>query len=156
MPVAQSATALDWVSAIGGAVGTVGAIAAVITAIWVARCDTVFQRSERADRDAAQARLVSTTVRREDGRWWVRTTNDSTAPVFRCDVVELRSPLGVHRLEAVPGSPVELRRLEPDQSVDRTVRDDGDLSDGVVVLQFVDAAGLRWRRDGDAPPRRLV
>jgi hypothetical protein len=69
VPVAQSATALDWVSAIGGAVGTVGAIAAVITAIWVARRDTVFQRSERADRDAAQARLVSTTVRREDGRW---------------------------------------------------------------------------------------
>lgn len=86
----------------------------------------------------------------------MRTTNDCTAPVFRCDVVELRSPLGVHRLEAVPGSPVELRRLEPDQSVDRAVRDDGDLSDGVVVLQFVDAAGLRWRRDGDAPPRRLV
>ena len=156
MPVAQSATALDWVSAIGGAVGTLGAIAAVVTAVWVARRDTVFQRSERADRDAAQARLVSTTVRRADGRWWVRTTNDSAAPVFRCEVVALHSPVGVHQLEAVPGSPVELRRLGPDQSVDRAVRGDGDLSDGVVVLQFVDAAGLRWSREGDAAPRRLV
>lgn len=95
-------------------------------------------------------------MRREDGRWWVRTTNDSTAPVFRCDVVELHSPLGVHRPEAVPGSRVELRRLEPDQSVDRNGRGDVDLSDGVLVLQFVDAAGLRWRRERDAAPRRPV
>jgi hypothetical protein len=153
---AQSASALDWVSAIGGVIGTLGAIAAVITAIWVARRDTLFQRAERADRDAAQARLVNTTMRREDGRWWVRTTNDSAAPVFRCEVVEVRSRLGVHHLEAVPGSPIHLRRLGPDESIDRAVRGDGDLSDGVVVLEYVDAAGLRWCREGDATPRRLT
>ncbi len=156
MPASQSASALDWVSAIGGAIGTLGAIAAVITAIWVARRDTRFQRAERADRDAAQARLVSTAVRQENGRWWVRTTNDSAAPVFRCDVIEVRSRLGVHQLEAMPGAPVELRRLGADQSVDRALDGEGDLSDAVVVLQFVDAAGLRWRREGDAAPRRLV
>jgi hypothetical protein len=152
---ARSASALDWVSAIGGVIGTLGAIVAVVTAIWVARRDSLFQRAERADRDSAQARLVSTALRHEDGRWWVRTTNDSAAPVFRCEVVEVRSRLGSQQLEAVPGAPVELRRLGPDESVDRAVRGDGDLSDGEVVLRFVDAAGLRWCREGDDAPRRL-
>ena len=64
----QAASALDWISALGGAIGTLGAVAAVITAIWVARRDTLFQRAERADRDAAQARLVSTELRHEGGR----------------------------------------------------------------------------------------
>lgn len=149
-------TALEWFSAAGSALGTLGAVAAVLIALSVARRDGRVQRADRADRDAAQARLVSTELRHEQGRWWLRTTNDSAAPVFRCEVVTIRHPAGPRHLEALPGTPVELRKLPPDQSVDRAVAGDGDLSEGVPVLRFLDAAGLRWSRDGDEPPRRLL
>jgi catechol 2,3-dioxygenase-like lactoylglutathione lyase family enzyme len=149
------ASALDWFSAVTGATGTLGAIAAVIIAVWVARRDGRTQRAEQADRDAAQARLVSTELRYEDGRWWVRTTNDSAAPVFRCEAGVVH-PRGRRQLEAVPGAPVELYKLGPDESRDRAVEGDGDLSDGVAVLTFIDAAGLRWLREGDFPPHRVI
>lgn len=149
------ASALDWFSAVTGATGTLGAIAAVIIAVWVARRDGRTQRAEQADRDAAQARLVSTELRHEDGRWWVRTTNDSAAPVFRCEV-EVVHVRGRRHLEPVPGAPVELRKLGPEESRDRALEGDGDPSDGVVVLRFIDAAGLRWRREGDDAPRRVL
>lgn len=147
---------LTWISTVGGAIGTVGAITAVIISVWVARRDGRIRRADQADRDAAQARLVSTELRQADGRWWVRTTNDSAAPVYQCEVVEIRHPLGSRHVEPVPGAPVELRKLGPDQSLDRAVSGEGDLSNGVVVLKFLDAAGLRWCREGDAQPYRLV
>lgn len=153
-PSAVPATTLDWFSAAGSALGTLGAVAAVVIAIWTARREDCAQRADRADRDAAQARLISTELRQERGRWWVRTINDSAAPVFHCTVLEVRHPLGARTLETVPGSPVRLRRLGPDQSNDRAVGGDGDLTDGVPVLRFVDAAGLLWYREGDDPPYR--
>lgn len=155
--LAQNApTTVHWVAAFISAISTLFAIVTVIVAIWVARRDSRVQRADRADRDAAQARLVSAELRHEHGRWWVRTTNDSNAPVFRCDVVEVRHQRGARYLESIPGAPVELRKLGPDESIDRAVRGDGDLSDGVVVLRFVDAAGLRWCLEGDTAPRRLL
>jgi hypothetical protein len=36
------------------------------------------------------------------------------------------------------------------------VAGDGDLSRAVPVLRFLDAAGLRWTREGDEPPRRIL
>jgi hypothetical protein len=149
-------TVLDWLSTVGETVGAVGTVAAVVVALWIANRDGRQRRAERADRDAGQARLISAELRREDGRWWVRTTNHSIAPIFDCEVLEVRHAGGPSRLEPVPGAPVVLHRLAPNQTVDRAVAADGDLSDATVVLSFLDAAGLRWHREGVAAPRRIV
>lgn len=142
-------------SAIAQIAGTVGTFAAVAVALWVATRDGRRLRAERSDREAGQARLVIANVHREGGRWWVRTTNHSTAPVFGVEVVEVRHEGGVSAVEAVRGSPAVLDVLAAGQSRDRAIATGGEPS-GIVVLRYLDAAGLRWHREGTAQPQRIL
>jgi hypothetical protein len=153
------ASALDWIRAVGQVAGALGTLAAVAVALWVARRDGQRLRAEQADRDASQARLVTADVHREDGRWWVRTTNHSSAPVYSVEVVAARHArdAGESAVEAVPGAPAVLDALAAGETRDRALADGGgDPSDGLVVLRYVDSAGLRWQRAGAAQPERLL
>lgn len=158
-PPSTDPAAVEWLPALGEiatAATAAGTFAAVAVALWVAMRNTQLQRAEQADRDAGQARLIIASLHRADGRWWVRTTNHSMAPVFAVEVVEVRHGDGVSRLEPVPGAPVELPKLAPGDTIDRAVAFAGDPSYAVVVFQFLDAAGLRWHREGTAQPRRIL
>jgi hypothetical protein len=145
----------DWVSALGQVAGAAGTFAAVVLALWVARRDGRWRRAEQSDREAGQARLIIADMHHDDGRWWVRTTNHSTAPVFDVEVVEVRHPNGISKVEPVPGAPAEVIKLAAGEAIDRAITPGGDPS-GVVVLRFLDAAGLRWRREGTAQPQRIL
>lgn len=148
---------VDWVSALGEITGAIGTIAAVVVALWIANRAVRQQRAEQADREAGQARLITADVHRWEGRWWVRTTNHSTAPIFDVQVLEVRhADGGVSKVESVPGAPAELAKLAAGKDNDRAVAYDGDSLTAVVVLQFLDATGLRWRRDGAAQPQRIL
>ena len=157
-PAESGPSVLDWVSVVGQLVGTAGTVAAVVLALWIARRDGRRLRAELADRDAGQARLVTADVHRAAGRWWVRTTNHSTAPVFGVEVVEARHQGGLSRVEPLPGAPAVLEVLGPGESVDRALDvptgADPDPGLDVVVTCYLDAAGLRWRREGAGQPQR--
>jgi hypothetical protein len=155
-PAATGPSALDWVSAIAQIAGAFGTLAAVVVALWVASRDGRRLRAELSDREKGQARLIFADVHEESGRWWVRTTNHSTAPVFTVEVVEIQHQGGVSAIEAVPGAPAILDVLEPGQTRDRAIKPGGEPSSGVVVLRYLDAAGLRWRREGAGQPERIV
>jgi hypothetical protein len=130
----------------------------VVLALWVARRDGWRLRAELADREAGQARLVTTGVHRVAGRWWVRTTNHSTVPVFGVEVVEARHQGGPSHVEPVPGAPVILEMLAAGDSADRALDlptgSNPDPARDVIVIRYLDAAGLRWRREGAGPPQR--
>lgn len=155
-PVAIGPSALDWVSALGQAVGAVGTLLAVVVALWVASRDGRRRRAEQSDRDAGQARLIIADVHREGGRWWVRTTNHSAAPVFGVEVVEVRYEGGVSVVEPVSGAPAVLDMLGAGETRDRAITADGNPSSGVVVLRYLDSAGLRWHREGTGQPERML
>ncbi len=147
---------LDWVSVVGQLAGVLGTLTAVVVALWVARRDGRRQRVEQSDRDAGQARLVTADVHRDAGRWWVRTTNHSAAPVFDVAVVEVRHEGGVSAVEPVPGAPAVLHVLPAGETRDRAIAPGSDPSPGVVVLRYLDAAGLRWYREGPGQPERVL
>lgn len=155
-PVAIGPSALNWVSVLGQLAGTAGTLLAVVVALWVASRDGRRLRAEQSDREAGQARLIIADVHREGGRWWVRTTNHSAAPVFGVEVVEVRHADGVSGVEPVPGAPAVLDVLGAGETRDRAITPAGNPSPGVVVLRYHDAAGLRWRREGTGQPERLL
>jgi hypothetical protein len=158
-PPSISPAVVDWVSALGEVAGAVGTVAAVVVALWVSNRSMRQQRAEQADREAGQARLITVDFYRADGRWWVRTTNHSAAPVFDVQIDEVRHTVGTSEIESVPGHPAELAKLAAGQDNDRAVAvgDGVNPSTGdVVVLRFLDARGLRWRREGTAQPQRVL
>jgi hypothetical protein len=146
---------VDWVSAAGEVTGAIGTVAAVVVALWVSIRSAQRQHAEQADREAAQARLITADLHRANGRWWARTTNHSMAPIFDVQVLEVRHAAGIGMVESVPGAPAELAKLTAGEAIDRAVAFGGDPSTAVVVLQFLDATGLRWRREGSAQPQRV-
>lgn len=155
---ASGPSVLDWVSVVGQLMGTAGTVAAVVLALWVSRRDGRRLHAELADREAGQARLVTADVHRAAGRWWVRTTNHSTAPVFGVEVVEARHQGGPSHVEPLPGAPAVVEVLGTGESVDRALDvptgSDPDPGRDVVVTRYLDAAGLRWRREGAGQPQR--
>jgi hypothetical protein len=147
------------VSALGVVAGALGTFAAVVVALWVSNRNTRQQRAEQADREAGQARLIIMDVYRAAGRWWVRTANHSTAPVFDVQIDEVRHKVGTSKIESVPGHPAELAKLAAGQDNDRAVAVGNGVNPSigdVVVLRFLDARGLRWRRVGTAQPQRVL
>ena len=155
---ASGPSVLDWVSVVGQLMGTAGTVAAVVLALWVSRREGRRLHAELADREAGQARLVTADVHRAAGRWWVRTTNHSTAPVFGVEVVEARHQGGLSRVEPLPGAPAVLEVLAAGDSADRALDvpngSNPDSARDVVVICYLDAAGLRWRREGAGQPQR--
>ncbi|HEV2779966.1 MAG TPA: hypothetical protein VGX25_11270 [Actinophytocola sp.] len=152
----QGPAVTDWMSALGEIAGAAGTVAAVAVALLLARRGARRQRIEQADREAGQARLIIAELHRAEGRWWVRTTNHSTAPVFQVEILEVRHPDGVSTVEPAPGAPVELTKLPAGEVNDRALALGGDPATAVVVLRFLDAAGLRWHRAGTGQPQRVL
>ncbi|HET9256077.1 MAG TPA: hypothetical protein VFO16_12860 [Pseudonocardiaceae bacterium] len=155
-PAAPGPSALEWVSAVAQIAGAFGTLAAVVVALWVASRDGRRLRAELSDREKGQARLIFADVCKDDGRWLVRTTNHSAAPVFIVEVVEVRHRGGMSAVEDTPEAPAVLDVLEPGQIRDRVITPGGEPSSGVVVLRYLDATGLRWRREGTRQPERIV
>jgi hypothetical protein len=154
-PASTGSTALDWLSVITQVAGAAATLAAVVVALWVASRDGRRLRAEQSDREKGQARLIIADVHHEGGRWWVRTTNHSAAPVFGVEVVEVRHERGGSQVEDIPGAPAVLEVLAAGQAIDRAIAGDERLF-GVVVLRYLDAAGLRWHREGAGQPQRLL
>jgi hypothetical protein len=149
---------VEWVSAAGQVVSAVGTLAAVAIALWLARLDGRRFRAESADREAGQARLVTFEVVRRGGRWRVKTTNYSTAPVFDVRVMHVRYGDQVVHVEKAPGSPERLAIVPAGETMDQAVSLADLEAAGVweVTATFLDSAGLRWLRTGIDPPRRVL
>lgn len=85
--------------------------------------------------------------------------NHSGAPVFDVEVVDVRHGTGgaVSRVHDAPGAPAALTELAPGKTLDRALEAGvDDPTAGVVVLEFLDSAGLRWRREGIGQPVRIL
>lgn len=137
--VAGGPTVADWIAAVGQAVGAIGTFVAVGVALWVALGD-------RADRRAAQARLVS--VRVLDGDRRIGVWNRSEASIF--DVELLDGAGGVHRPAARDAADTPPPWAEIPPGASRDVDADG----MAPVATFTDRNGLRWRRHGTSTPVR--
>lgn len=148
MSAGDPATVADWVGSVGQAAGAIGTFAAVVVALAIARRDGRRAEDDRADREASQARLI-VTERRFHREWLVRTTNHSSRPVF--DVTLAGGWTAVER----EGSPAVVAVLAPGAGIDRRVMPPAEPDTADIVIDFLDAAGLRWRRRGHAAPERV-
>jgi hypothetical protein len=79
-------------------------------------------------------------------------------PVFGVEVVEARHQGGPSHVEPVPGAPVILEVLAASDSVDRAldvpIGSNPGSAHALVVIRYLDAAGLRGRWEGAGPPQR--
>jgi hypothetical protein len=162
----------DWWSDSAAWASAIGTIAATSTALVVALRawrDTEAERkardAERADRDAAQARLI--VVSSPNGAS-IEVSNFSTAPILHVEVQH------VWRMSSDATRPVEQYQarlrggdsrkvwtvLAPQESktVDIVSQDSNGIPRGnyALTIRFTDAAGLDWERTGNDPPRRLI
>ncbi|WP_445184568.1 hypothetical protein ACTXG6_40350 [Pseudonocardia sp. Cha107L01] len=170
----------DWIAGIGQAAGAVGTFVAVVVALGAGRRAQRLRDEDRADRDAAQARMISvhvvdrfspdavpTNIRTSEHEQTISIRNDSLEPVFRAGVIDMRladEPQdGRHRWELVPNLAQTARRqvIEPGGSAKFDVRyfdSAGEIAwpegDMIVSIEFRDSRGLVWRRDNDDEPVR--
>lgn len=172
----------DWLAAWGQTAGAIGTAAAVGVALWLAfresrwrRADQAERDAERADRDAAQARLVTVeptypeVVYARDLHIVIKIVNASLLPIFDVKVVDLScdvAPGHTWRIDDSDGDgfKIEFRVLAagepfylPVEYVDPAGRSTALMEAGGtdhVTIEFTDSVGLRWRRrDNDAPVR---
>jgi hypothetical protein len=172
------ASVADVVAAIGQAAGALFTAAAVIVALVLAaregrwrRADEAERAAERADRDAAQARLVTVEPKYgdvhdpHDVEIVLTVLNGSTLPIFDVKIVDVRNgdardlrwtadplsryegqPLEAYVLPAAETYRLPIAFINPQ---DRGGRDR-------VTVEFTDAAGLRWRRQDNEAPQRVI
>jgi hypothetical protein len=160
---------------VGGAVATT---AAVVVALWLGWRDRRWRREEQADRDAAQARLITADPEIDmvgggvDYTIIIRILNGSPSPVFDVKVVGLRNderPDLDWRVDTDPrvfgdGFPTEPRVIAAGQRFSLPVEYvDPETKASTyppgadhVTIEFTDAHGLRWRRRDGEPPARLL
>lgn len=182
MLLADAPNVADWIAAIGQALGALFTAAAVAVALRIGRRerrwrseDVERSEAERTDREFAQARLVTIEVDYEPFEWamrsrifWAGVHNASSDPVFEVELVGVtcskRDDLTwqfdwgpLDSWETVPrvvlsgkkfGWPISYKDRRG-QSVDGSGVDR-------VTLRFTDAAGLRWERTDNEPPRRVL
>ncbi|WP_157437119.1 hypothetical protein [Actinoplanes subtropicus] len=162
MFAAEAPKVTDWMQGLG----TVGALLVSLIALWFTALlylhEVRIRREEKADADAAQARLIFgrvvefrapaemlSSVRYE-------VANHSSAPIFQLSA-EVATPSrdtvrGGTEHDGLVGHPV--LDLVADQPV--PVGGGTTIQDLALTIDFTDAAGLRWRRTGrDAPVRIL-
>ncbi|QJT06270.1 hypothetical protein G9272_43120 [Streptomyces asoensis] len=176
MPSSQTPSITDWLSAIGQVVGAVGTLAAVMVALLVSFKDNRRLVSELRDREAATARLVSATVRRDLGLTFLEIRNDGREAVHDMEVeltgaqsAELRvrgqkvEERNGRFVAAGPGTGTESVRVLRPGEVRRLVVETMATAatahvavPAVVILRFTDSAGLRWLRQGHEPPTRQL
>lgn len=98
--LAQADSVANWVGAIGQWAGAVATLAAVIVALRLTRWERRRDRAERRDREAAQARLVTITVR------YTRSPEPSEQDFVPCVEITNHSEQPVHRpqIESISGA----------------------------------------------------
>lgn len=153
----------DWL----GGVGSILAFAGFGLALWrevrLRRRDDAARAAEAADAQAAQARLVFTTIPHgHDTQVRTGVHNASTGPVFVVEVKLFRGPRDAMRPAKV-GRDVPIDSLPPGGERDVWLTlvsgEEPPLGDGEefwLRLEFTDAAGLRWRRVDNGQPVRVL
>ncbi|MGX7675776.1 hypothetical protein [Plantactinospora sp. DSM 117369] len=163
----------DWMQAWGSLLGVgVSSLAVIITGLLL-RHEMRARREERADADAAQARLVAGEIRGEvrDGGsivgidWAVH--NYSEAPIFEVYVSFKHRHLdpdwfigssAKNPQVILPGGH-ELGTWRCAQPLPGSRGDDEDFSlleNMDLKVRFLDASGFEWQKVGSFPPRRIV
>ncbi|MEV6695238.1 hypothetical protein AB0M35_27570 [Micromonospora sp. NPDC051196] len=158
----------DWMQAWGSLAGLVMSTAAVIFTGLLFRHEIKVRREEQRDSDAAQARLIVGEVTHQfgpsgvfEGVGWT-VYNHSDAPVF-----ELYVSVSSNYLDDVPlylGQPNDYpdgiapgSQVNGSWTFDRPFPEERWLPDGArVMVEFVDASGLTWKRAGSMSPTRYV
>ncbi|MFI7429938.1 hypothetical protein ACIBPB_23355 [Micromonospora sp. NPDC049836] len=172
MVAAELPKVTDWMQGWGSLAGVLVSTLAVIITGFLLRHEMRARREDTEDREAAQARLISTSLGLPDvgpdgyvDRVIVTLKNYSAAPIYDLSAElresTIRDPDGFIGI-AVTGSPWHFEsRVLPGDEIEMTYRfevelDPGDLTVfGCVFIRFTDAAGLPWERVGTAPPVRL-
>jgi hypothetical protein len=176
-------SAADWVAAIGQVAGALFTAAAVAVALGLAvresrwrRADQTEREAERSDRDAAQARLVAVEPTFNffsdfggvDYETTAKVLNGSNLPIFDVKIVDVQSEDATVGWRIDPfgymdGEPIEARVLPaagtfwlPIGFVDASSRAVYPGGEAYVIVEFTDAAGLRWRRRNNEPPERVI
>lgn len=175
MIVASDPNVAEWISAIGQAVGALGTLGAVAVALWLATRDNNRLIAERRDHDMSQARLISATVQRDVGLFYLEVRNDSSGSIYNLIVhddqlvsrgyrvtntlVEEQNGRFVPTRKVANGS----RTLPPGSNLKLAIeRSDTSMAPGDLdripppTLDFTDSAGLRWKRHGAFAPQRVL
>lgn len=176
MIAAEAPHVADWLAAWGQIGGAVGTVATLCVAIWLARRDNRWRRAEQADRDAAQARLITVELDYyypgyvEGPKIVAKMVNSSSQPVHEAKVDLLRNIAKPHlrwrydddgddpelKVWANVLNPGEKFRVgveffEPGSYRTTYVGGGSD-----VTITFTDANGFRWSRKNSEAPRRIV
>lgn len=178
--LAEEPNVADWIAAIGQAAGAIFTAGAVAVAVWLGwrdrkwrREDEAASRAERADRDAAQARLVTVEPDYGYNDWDlnafdVKVHNGSSDPIFDVKISQLVAegqathpwdffwgPLdpGPEHLRVLLGGKGFTWMVAYVDGRNRTVVLQGT---DHITIDYVDAVGLRWQRTDHQPPRRVL
>jgi hypothetical protein len=157
----------DWIQAWGSVLSLIVAAIALLFTGLLLRHEIHVRRAELADTIAAQARLVVPQLYAESAvpqvatrsiRWSVR--NYSSAPVTNLRIEigwQDRVELMVDRHVVLePNAQIE-EELGLTQPIVRRVADPKPAARRLYIsVEFTDAAGLLWVRDGTQPPRRIT
>lgn len=157
----------DW-STISAAWATaVGTIGASVVALLIARRGWKLEAEDRSDRSAAQARLITFSSSKAGAPLTADIVNHSLLPILRLAVVEAYRMKGNER-ERVKVIPVGADDdggwsvLLPEQTVNvrfEAFSGSQHLSPGnyfELIFEFIDQAGLRWRRRSNEQPERVI
>lgn len=162
--------------------GGIGSLLAVIVALWLAAVESRRRRREFEDRQAAQARTITATVELASGHGLpmrflaVVVQNHGQLPITSVAILDVEA-----WSERLLLKKWELRRVgQPDHGNQSPYKlasvigpgegcpsyplvfadqDDGakiDLARTRVDISFVDAEGLRWKRENNGLPRRVL
>lgn len=163
------------IAAIGQAAGAVATAAAVIVALWLGIRDRRWRTADQHDQRAAQARLITVGTSHigdeytSDTTFLVTVTNDSEALIRGITLTGLghegHRPRYVHDVHSEPAeyylhTPNVLR---PGEIWRQPVYFTGAKKEPIhrsgpieTTVEFVDAAGLRWRRVDANEPTRVI
>lgn len=182
----QADSLATWLGVAGQWVGALGTFAAVLVALRLARWERRRDTAEQRDREAAQARLVTTKVGypSETAAYpddldielpMVQIINYSELPVYRPRIESMGDAPPPVRWGINPNTgedysidvlPPNQRRSVPFEHVDPhsqsayTTVTAGKIKKRVdaddVTITFIDTYGLRWRRTGNGEPIRVA
>lgn len=160
----EQSSIADWIAAIGQAIGAIGTFAAVAVAPTIARRDGRRLVREQRERQAAQARLITT---RTEQNWEEIADGGSSAIIVRNNSSQATSSLTVRKakvdgpnLQWFPDDDARAGRevLGPNDSAHfngswRLVDEAEDESPTAnTIIRFVDAGGVWWDRVNNSEP----
>jgi hypothetical protein len=147
-------TVPDWTAAVGTVGSLVGLTIGLMQERSRRRQDEASAARERADREASQARLVSTSLRITNdsvgARLLVLVVNDSEAPIYDVEATMLQDG-------GLPFARWSCDRVGPHNNETGDIRPSGQApATADVAVTFTDNNGLRWQRAAQQQPMRLL